>query len=219
MKYWFKILESEEAKFIKHAYQLLLNDIEGKPNCVNWASKVKFLLSSLGFYEVWVNQGVGNKNVFLKVFKQRLTDVFIQDWNGRIADSSRANFYSLFSNFEHQLYLDSISVKKFRIAMTKLRVSSHRLEIEVGRWARPNRTPINERKCRNCNKLEDEFHFLLECPLYSDLRKMYIKRYFWNRPNMIKLQELMSSNNKNIIKNTALYIEKAFRIRYGQMNV
>ena len=81
----------------------------------------------------------------------------MQDWNSRLVESSRANFYSLFLNFEHQLYLETLNVKKFRMAMTKLRVSSHRLEIEVGRWARPNRTPINERKCRYCNKLEGEF--------------------------------------------------------------
>ena len=36
----------------------MLNDIENKPNCVNWASRVKFLLSSLGLYEVWVNKGL-----------------------------------------------------------------------------------------------------------------------------------------------------------------
>ena len=51
--------------------------------------------------------------------------------------------------------------------MTKLRTSSHRLEIKVGRWARPNRIPIDERKCITGNKLEDEFHFLLECSLYT----------------------------------------------------
>ena len=38
MNYWFKILESEETRFIKTAYQLLLNDIANKPNCVNWVS-------------------------------------------------------------------------------------------------------------------------------------------------------------------------------------
>ena len=43
--------------------------------------------------------------------------------------------------------------------MTKLSTLSHRLEIEVGRWARSNRIPIDERKCITCNKLEDEFHF------------------------------------------------------------
>ena len=43
-----------------------------------------------------------------------------------------------FSNFNHQLYLKTVNVKKFRIALTKLRISSHRLEIEVGRCSRPN---------------------------------------------------------------------------------
>ena len=139
----------------------MLNDIANKPNWVNWVSKVKFLLSSLGFYDVWVNQGVGNKRAFLNVFKQRLSDDFMQGWNSRLAESSRANFYSLFLNFEHQLYLEAFNVKKFKVAMTKLRVSSHRLEIEVGRWTRPNRNPVDDRKCRYCNKLEDEFHFFI----------------------------------------------------------
>ena len=38
-----------------------------------------------------------------------------------------------------------------------------------------NRIPIDERKCLTCNKLEDEFHFLLECSVYNDLRNQYIK--------------------------------------------
>ena len=97
INYWFKILEVEENRHIRYAYQLMLNDVENKPNCVNWASRVKFLLSSLGFYEVWVNQGGGNKSAFLWAFRQRLTDSFMQDWNSRLLESSRANFYSLFS--------------------------------------------------------------------------------------------------------------------------
>ena len=80
-------------------------------------------------------------------------------------------FYKLFSKFEHQLYLETINVTKLRITLSKLRLSSHRLEIEVGRWARPNRTPLDQRKCRVCDKVEDEFHFLLECGLYSQIRK------------------------------------------------
>lgn len=218
ISYWFKILTVADNKYIKYMYQLMLRDIENKPNTINWASKLKLLLSTLGFYEVWINQGVGNKQAFLQVFKQRLTDSFRQDWNSRLSDSSRATFYSLFCNFEHQFYLETLSVSKFRVAMTKLRVASHRLEIEVGRWARPNRVPIDERKCRHCNKLEDEYHFLLECVLYADLRKQYIKKYFWTRPNMLKLKELMSTRNKRILWNTALYVEKAFKLRYGGNN-
>ena len=60
------------------------------------------------------------------------------------------------------------------------------------------------------------FHFLLECNLYNDLRVQYIKRYYWNRPNILKLKELMSTTNKKTIRNLSIYIEKAFKIRYGQ---
>ena len=111
----------------------------------------------MGFYEVWLSQGVGNKNVFLPEMKLRLKDNFVQNWQSRLADSSRARFYSLFSIFDHQLYLQQVNIKKFRVALSKLRVSSHRLEIEVGRWSRPNRIHIDERKCRVCDKLEDEY--------------------------------------------------------------
>ena len=55
-------------------------------------------------------------------------------------------------------------------------MSSHRLKVETGRWQQPIAIAFNERKCTLCLKLEDEFHFLLECPLYKDLRKKYVKK-------------------------------------------
>ena len=64
-----------------------------------------------------------------------------------------------------------------------------------------------------CNVLEDEFHFVLECSLYKDLRKTYIKRYYWLRPNMPKFIELISSENCRTIKNLSIYIDKAFKMR------
>ena len=42
------------------------------------------------------------------------------------------NFYTIFSNFDHQLYLEAIKIAKFRTAVCKLRLSSHYLEIGVG---------------------------------------------------------------------------------------
>ena len=73
------------------------------------------------------------RTIFLAEFKIRLNDNFVQKWNSRISESSRATFYSLSSNFNFQLYLETVKVKKFRIALGKLRLSSHLLEIEVGR--------------------------------------------------------------------------------------
>ena len=61
----------------------------------------------------------------------------------------------------------------FRIALSRLRMSSHCLAIESG----PTRTPLEERLCDLCNTLEDECHFVLECPAYSEFRCKYIHKY------------------------------------------
>ena len=41
-----------------------------------WATAVRELLCKTGFYFVWLQQGVGDVNSFLYVFKQRLLDMF-----------------------------------------------------------------------------------------------------------------------------------------------
>ena len=55
-------------------------------------SILQHLLSSLGFYEVLLAQGVGNVNAFVRVFEQRLRDNNVQNWNSRVENSSRSTF-------------------------------------------------------------------------------------------------------------------------------
>ena len=147
----------------------MLYDIDQAANSVNWASLVRHLLLSLGFYEVWLNQGVGNYKSFISLLKQRLTDTFIQNWLARLGESSRADFYKTFARFQMQPYLEKVNICIFSKAFSKLRVSSHRLEIEAGRWTRPRAIPRDDRKCHVCEILEDEFHFVIECPMYYDI--------------------------------------------------
>ena len=213
IKYWLKVINKSENKYVTIIYKMMLRDIEINDRKTNWASLVKNLLANLGFFEVWLNQGVGNVNQFLAVLRQRLKDQYIQDWSNALENSSRARFYSNISGFYLQPYLEFITIRKFRIAMTKLRLSSHRLEVETGRWTRPVSTPFDDRKCHICNKLEDEFHFLFECSLYTDLRKQYISRYFIVRPSMYKLTQLFKTEVKRTIRNVSIYIYKAFQLR------
>ena len=69
VKYWLKIVHTDERKYIKCTYTMMLNDIELNPNKHNWASVVKHLLSRLGFLEVWIAQGMGNINKFFAYFQ------------------------------------------------------------------------------------------------------------------------------------------------------
>ncbi len=63
IKYWFKVIGATDRKYINTIYKMMLNDIIERPNKPNWASHVKHLLSELGFQEVWLAQGVGNKQL------------------------------------------------------------------------------------------------------------------------------------------------------------
>lgn len=217
VKYWFKILFAHNTKYIKLIYKTMLNDIENFPNVVNWASLIRHLLMSLGFYEVWLQQGVGDTNRFIAVLKQRLTDTFIQNWRSRLDNSTRAHLYKSIAVFQFQPYLEKINITKFSQAFSRLRMSSHRLHIESGRWVRPLSTPLNERKCFFCNTLEDECHFVLECPIYSELRRKYISKYYWRNPSMFKFTKLINSTNEASIRKLSAFVFNAFKYRSDMM--
>ena len=62
-------------------------------------------------------------------------------------------------------------------------------------------------------EVEDEFHFILKCPVYVDIRKRYIKKYYWERPSAIKLTQLLSVNNVKELCALGKYIRDAFKLR------
>ena len=156
---------------------------------------------------------MGDVSKFLTLLKQRLSDHFLQNWNYRLAESSRASFYRVIGTFKFQPYLDKVTTRKFRVALSKLRMSSHRLMIEVGRWNRPHRTPREQRKCTVCNQLEDEYHFLFECRLYNDERTIFLKPYYLRNQSMYKTIELMQETNSKTLKKLAMFVLKCFEIR------
>ena len=58
------------------------------------------------------------------------------------------------------------------ICITKLRLSSHRCMVERGRWMKPKVQYI-DRKCtlRNDNDIQDEYHIVLKCEYYNEVRR------------------------------------------------
>ena len=51
---------------------MMLSDVESRPFFV-----LSHLLLSMGFYDVWFQQGVGDYTRFISLFQQRLSDNFI----------------------------------------------------------------------------------------------------------------------------------------------
>ena len=94
--------------------------------------------------------------------------------------------------------------------MTKLRLSNHKLMIERGRWL--NILP-KDRLCtlsNLCNKLEDEFHVICECPHYETCRKLYIKPYNVRKPSMTKVIQLLNTDNTIEMQKLAIFIKRVY---------
>ena len=74
---------------------------------------------------------------------------------------------------EPERYLDVLCIRKYFVAFSRLRCSSHNLRIESGRH---NNTVLAKRICTLCNlySIEDEFLFLMNCTAYTDLFNKFI---------------------------------------------
>ena len=82
--------------------------------------------------------------------------------------------------------------------------------IEIGRW---RKLDFIDRICFDCNEVEDEFHVIMSCKKYNDLRKKYLPEYLFKRPCMFKLINFLNSKDMKDIKSIAFFIHNVF-IRY-----
>ena len=213
LKYWLKIVHGEKSLYVNTCYLSSLKMLDtSDTNC--WARCVKCMLESNGFSDVWLCQGVGDRDIFVKIFTERLSDVFFQNWSERLSMSSRAIFYkSIKLNWSFGQYLELVNVTQHRKSLCKLIVSSHRSRIETGRWERPP-VPREMRQCEICHQgVEDEFHFVCVCPTYVHIRKKYTKQYYWKRPSMFKLVQLFNTENRKALNGLAKYVYQAFNLR------
>ena len=119
---------------------------------------------------MWYFQGVGNEVSFIQMLKERLTDIYLQTWRAGVSESDKLRTYRSFKfNLATEKYLTVVTDYKFRKSLTKFRCSNHSLRIESDR---KNNIDYENRICKlyTNGKVENEFHFLLECPFYENLR-------------------------------------------------
>ena len=106
--------------------------------------------------------------------------------------------------FRCEPYLLKVQKTTYRVALSRLRTSSHTLEIERGRHTKP-KTKINDRLCSECKTLEDESHFLIVCNLYASERQKLFNKiyhlypYFKYMNNEQKFKFLLENDDSQIL--------------------
>jgi hypothetical protein len=212
IKYWCKIVQSGNI-IIQRLYETML-DHDNNAIVKTWAHNVKTLLDINGFAYVWCNPHSVNMSTFHLLFKQRLVDAFIQDWNSKICNASSLTYYRHYKPvFELEMYLNKLP-RKCRTALCRLRLASHKLRIVTGRYAQ-SQTARNLRVCEMCDTgdIEDEYHFVIVCPAYNSLRVKYLKPFYYRHRSVHKFIELMQSVNVTMLTKLSKFVQEAFAAR------
>ena len=212
-KYWLKILSLPSNNPVKLVYNILKEDSQVQPQTVNWVSLLKKMLNESGLGYLWEGQNslTDQKSYYCAVFKDRIQDIILQNYN---LDLNNVSNNRLYKHIDHDFYgkdyLRTINKNHLRIALTKMRLGSHNFMIERGRWSRPT-IQYTHRLCKTCDMLEDEMHIFFQCDRYSDLRQKYLPKHIHNHPSMFKFITYLHKAEGKLLTNLATFCYKVFK--------
>lgn len=66
--------------------------------------------------------------------------------------------------------------------------------------------------------IEDEYHFLLTCPFYREIRIKYIPKYYHTWPNINKFKSLLTTEKPTLLKKIANFLYLAKQKREEALN-
>ena len=159
-------------------------------NCcgfINWVTLVRELGLTYDLHSY-----SGDATEFKAICKSQLKGTFQNKWFTEINDHNenlKLRTNSLFKKtFGLEPCLIIMKVPSYRNAITRLRSSSHNLEIERG-WHCRAKVPHQERLCHVCRTLEDENHFLIMCELHHMERTKFFDKLRNVHPEFEQLTE------------------------------
>ena len=188
LKYWHRLVLSDDI-LLKSAYtSSRLNS--------DWSNYIHRILNSYSGTDV--RTSICNINSTVCHVYENLCEIYEQTWLKNMHNDTRKcgiqknklRTYRLFkTSFKFESYLLDIRSFSCRKWLTKLRISDHNLQIELGRRSIP-KVPANERFCKHCKSLvEDEFHFIIECPKYITQREILFSSTSLYNPGFLDLNE------------------------------
>ena len=200
IRYWNRILLFDNNRLTKLVF---LYDYSNKRN--NWCSGVKSIMNTLDLSHYYENK----MPVDMSLAKGRVNDHYKRTWCTEVERFPKLRTYRLFKQeFKCEGYLLLNLPRNERSMLSQFRCGILPLRVETGRYVGE---PIEERKCRLCtqNKIENEFHFLLECEHYSDARN----NIFGNLLSELDRNNLFTHLPNNYTRKSAKYLTCAYMKR------
>ena len=184
LSFFYRLFHMPNSQLVKQVYNQLFRLHE--QGFSNWITSVLDLSKIYNIDVTSVNR------CFRNVFKFKVKEYFINEWRTAIKNTDAypilRTYNVIKTRFGTEPYLSAVKNIKFRIAISKLRTSSHALAIERGRYTNP-KTPVHERLCHSCKKIEDEYHFVMECKTNCDFRETFLNKLKERNRNFATLSQ------------------------------
>ena len=200
IKYMHRIKDMNDHHIVKQVYNELsrLHEL----GFTTWCSRVWKVVQQ---YNIDIFHNDGN---FKTYCQSSIENKFIQNWEFDVQNVEKnpilRTYAKIKTTFGIEKYGDSVRNFRYRNAITKIRTSSHSLEIEKGRHRKNgNKIPACQRLCQNCNVVEDEIHFVMDCTINLSERRTLFNNItadsspFENLDRMSKFKYLFSTEMHN----------------------
>ena len=198
INYMHRIKDMNDHHIVKQVYNELsrLHEL----GFTTWCSRVWKLVQQ---YNIDIFHNDGN---FKTYCQSSIENKFIQNWEFDVQNVEKnpilRTYAKIKTTFGIEKYVDSVRNFRYRNAITKIRTSSHSLEIEKGRHRKiGNKIPACQRLCQNYNVVEDEIHFVMDCTINLSERRTLFNNItadsspFENLDRMSKFKYLFSTEN------------------------
>lgn len=224
VKYLFR-LENTSNELLKQSYSLA-KSLHYK-GIQTWYTSAIYMMKILNL-DISSCRNLSESQL-INIVKKNLIKGFKKYWDQErdknILDGKLDTYFSIKTDFCLEPYL-MVEQFQLRKAISKLRISSHNLLIEAGRYTKPKRLQRSERICKHCslNRIENEFHFLTECSLYTMERNELFNKVISSNNNFASLRIdekakwLMIQESKDILNALGMYIHRCFEKRNKDMN-
>ena len=170
----FKGKQKQVMWVVQEGHQKLLRNRLFQIKC--WVCRVKSILEKTGMPFIW-DCNLIDTNWLGRTIGLRLNDIYAQEWLSDVNNNSQCKVYRIFKReLKLEKYLTTLPLK-CRLDLCRFRCSNSRIPTVCGRY---HDIDFCDRICTLCHKskLGDEYHYLFECPIFSEERSKFLKPIF-----------------------------------------
>ena len=205
--YWHKISTGAVNKLSYKITFFLRKLHEQNQYSSPWLKNIEQILNTCGMSNVWLNPDIINHNWLKKAIELRLSDLYIQEWESQLNNASSCVTYrSLKPYFKQERYL-TLPNRSDRINLCKFRCRNIKIPVVTGGYTNRNNlaTPYENRLCEICdmNVIGNEYHYILECPVFQEPRNNYLSDFYSRNPSLDKFTLLFQSSSTSVLSQLA----------------